>query len=272
VAPSPLALGAQALQHTLLATQTSAVATSHDMPRLSEFACPNDAPIHGLADKPLRLLLTDIGCGALASRSQTTRHTHNTTTSAIPTPSRRKTTYMAGLGNNPVQVFRTCRDLHWDFLRLWTGFELSSSWIKVPCYGLNRNRNYIFIPERCTHPRAADIPLRLSQRVLGVVPCPSLPDQTHTTPQLRLNWRSHGQNTICVQLLSICHSACTRLAAAPSRPLFLTDLDAAPSPLPDQTHTTRWPKKTGGKRDKTPCHCLVPRLRPTPSKQQAACS
>jgi len=37
---------------------------------------------------------------------------------------------------------------------------------------------------------------------LGVVPCPSLPDQTHTTPQLRLNWRSHAQKTICVQLLS----------------------------------------------------------------------
>jgi hypothetical protein len=50
---------------------------------------------------------------------------------------------MAGLGNNPVQGFRTCRDLHWEFLRLWTGFELSSSWIKAPCYGLNRNRNIL---------------------------------------------------------------------------------------------------------------------------------
>jgi hypothetical protein len=50
---------------------------------------------------------------------------------------------MAGLGNNPVQIFRTLRDLHWEFLRLWTGFELPSSWSKVPCYGVNRNRNIL---------------------------------------------------------------------------------------------------------------------------------
>jgi hypothetical protein len=31
---------------------------------------------------------------------------------------------MAGLGDNPVQGFRTLRDLHWEFLRLLTGFEL----------------------------------------------------------------------------------------------------------------------------------------------------
>jgi hypothetical protein len=48
---------------------------------------------------------------------------------------------MAGLGNNPVQVFRTCRDLHWEFLRLRTGFELPSSWIALPDYGSNLNRN-----------------------------------------------------------------------------------------------------------------------------------
>jgi hypothetical protein len=39
---------------------------------------------------------------------------------------------MAGWGNNPVQVFRTLRDLHWEFLRLRTGFELPSSCAKVP--------------------------------------------------------------------------------------------------------------------------------------------
>jgi hypothetical protein len=30
-----------------------------------------------------------------------------------------------------------------EFLRLRTGFELPSSWIKVPCYGFNRNRNIL---------------------------------------------------------------------------------------------------------------------------------
>jgi hypothetical protein len=49
--------------------------------------------------------------------------------------------HMAGLAINPVQVNRTCRDLHWEFLRLWTGFELSSSWVDLPDYGLNLNRN-----------------------------------------------------------------------------------------------------------------------------------
>ena len=51
--------------------------------------------------------------------------------------------HVAGLGNNPVQVLSTGRDLHWEFLRLWTGFELPSSWSILPCYGVNRNRNIL---------------------------------------------------------------------------------------------------------------------------------
>jgi hypothetical protein len=50
---------------------------------------------------------------------------------------------MAGPGNNPVQGFRTKRELHWEFLRLWTGFELPSSWLNLPCYGSNLNRNIL---------------------------------------------------------------------------------------------------------------------------------
>jgi hypothetical protein len=50
---------------------------------------------------------------------------------------------MAGPGNDPVQGFRTSRDLHWEFLRLWTGFELSSSWRRLPCYGADLNRNIL---------------------------------------------------------------------------------------------------------------------------------
>jgi hypothetical protein len=53
---------------------------------------------------------------------------------------------MAGLSNNPVQVFATGRDLHWEFLRLLTGFELPSSWIALPDYGSDLNRNsYCFM-------------------------------------------------------------------------------------------------------------------------------
>jgi hypothetical protein len=43
---------------------------NQDMSRLSTLAYPDDAPIHGLADIPLRLLPTDIGCGTLAPRSR----------------------------------------------------------------------------------------------------------------------------------------------------------------------------------------------------------
>jgi hypothetical protein len=50
---------------------------------------------------------------------------------------------MAGLLITPVLVFRTLRVLHWEFLRLWTGFELSSSWADLPGYGLNLNRNIL---------------------------------------------------------------------------------------------------------------------------------
>jgi hypothetical protein len=48
---------------------------------------------------------------------------------------------MAGPGNNPVQVFATGRANHWEFLRLWTSFELTSSWHTLPAYGTHLNRN-----------------------------------------------------------------------------------------------------------------------------------
>jgi hypothetical protein len=51
--------------------------------------------------------------------------------------------FVAGLRNNPVQVFRTLRGFDWEFLRLRTGFGLSSSWNALPCYGRNRNRNIL---------------------------------------------------------------------------------------------------------------------------------
>jgi hypothetical protein len=50
---------------------------------------------------------------------------------------------MAGLAINPVQGFSTLPDLHWEFLRLWTGFKLSSSWVNLRGYGSNRNRNFL---------------------------------------------------------------------------------------------------------------------------------
>jgi hypothetical protein len=39
---------------------------------------------------------------------------------------------MAGPGKKPVQVYRTGLPLHWEFLRLRTGFELPSSCVDLP--------------------------------------------------------------------------------------------------------------------------------------------
>jgi hypothetical protein len=50
---------------------------------------------------------------------------------------------MAGYRITPVLVFWTGLPLHWEFLRLWTGFELPSSWVNLPCYGSNPNRNIL---------------------------------------------------------------------------------------------------------------------------------
>ena len=50
---------------------------------------------------------------------------------------------MAGYRITPVLVFWTGRAVYWEFLRLWTGFELPSSWVDLPCYGLNLNRNIL---------------------------------------------------------------------------------------------------------------------------------
>jgi hypothetical protein len=50
---------------------------------------------------------------------------------------------MAGYRITPVLVFWTLPDLHWEFLRLWTGFELPSSWRALPAYGANLNRNIL---------------------------------------------------------------------------------------------------------------------------------
>jgi hypothetical protein len=51
--------------------------------------------------------------------------------------------HMAGYRITPVLVFWTLRVRMWEFLRLWAGFELPSSWPALPCYGPNRNRNIL---------------------------------------------------------------------------------------------------------------------------------
>jgi hypothetical protein len=50
---------------------------------------------------------------------------------------------MAGYRITPVLVFWTGRAVYWVKFTSETGFELPSSWINLPCYGLNLNRNIL---------------------------------------------------------------------------------------------------------------------------------
>jgi hypothetical protein len=50
---------------------------------------------------------------------------------------------MAGYRITPVLVFWTGRAVYWVKFTFETGFELSSSWIALPDYGSNLNRNIL---------------------------------------------------------------------------------------------------------------------------------
>ena len=50
---------------------------------------------------------------------------------------------MAEYRITPVLVFWTGLPLHWVKFTFETGFELPSSWVDLPCYGLNLNRNIL---------------------------------------------------------------------------------------------------------------------------------
>ena len=50
---------------------------------------------------------------------------------------------MAGCRITPVLVFWTGLPLYWVKFTFETGFELPSSWVDLPCYGLNLNRNIL---------------------------------------------------------------------------------------------------------------------------------
>jgi hypothetical protein len=50
---------------------------------------------------------------------------------------------MAGYRITPVLVFWALRVLNYVKFTFETGFELPSSWVDLPCYGLNLNRNIL---------------------------------------------------------------------------------------------------------------------------------
>jgi hypothetical protein len=91
---------------------------------------------------PRQQLLADpVKCRQLGSRSGHTRQDAKVGFKILKAGRKEAPLAMAGLGNNPVQGFRTGRAAYLEFLRLRTGFELPSSWRALPCYGASLNRN-----------------------------------------------------------------------------------------------------------------------------------
>jgi hypothetical protein len=82
-------------------------------------------------DAPGRLLCSALSCSIQLACANTAHHES--------APLARQ--HMAGPATNLVQGFRTGRAVYLEFLRLWTGFELPSSWSNLPCYGVNLNRD-----------------------------------------------------------------------------------------------------------------------------------
>jgi hypothetical protein len=50
---------------------------------------------------------------------------------------------MAGYRITPVLIFWTGRAVYWVKFTFETGFELPSSWVNLPAYGSNLNRNIL---------------------------------------------------------------------------------------------------------------------------------
>jgi uncharacterized protein YbdZ (MbtH family) len=213
VAPLPLAL-TQALQHPLLATQASAVATTTCLDYLHSHA----RPMRPSTTLPMYLYACSQRIlGVVPSPLAHRPDTHNTTTSALLTPSRRKNYVPASPGDHR-QMEHTCMPIAPSPVHYFNGYWVWRSALhsqtthgNTHCLRLQPRQGNHDTPRLPAFACPNDAPIHAlpkylyacSQRVLGVVPCPSLPDQTHTTPQLRLNWRSHAQKTIRVQLLSI---------------------------------------------------------------------
>jgi hypothetical protein len=59
----------------------------------------------------------------------------------------RRGVVIAGYRKSVVSVNRTVYHGYFGFLRLETGFELSSSSVNVSCFGSNRNRSSLFFYE-----------------------------------------------------------------------------------------------------------------------------
>jgi hypothetical protein len=192
-----------------------------------------------------------IGCGTLARPSLLAHRpdTHNTTTSAVLTPSRRKNYVPASPGEYR-QMEHTCMTI--APLRCTTS---NGYWVWHPAPRSQTTHGNTATPTACesspgsdnhdmsrlsafAYPNdapihgLADIRIAYSQRIL--VWCPAPRSQTRHTQHHNFGYKlalSRPKNYLRAAPVDFCHNVCIRLAAAPSRPLFLADLDAAPSPL-----------------------------------------
>jgi hypothetical protein len=174
-------------------------------------------------------------------------HTSNTTTSAILTPSRRKNYVPASPGYYR-QMEHTCMPIAPSGALLPTDIGCGALLSLAPrphtatpaaCdsnldsgnHDMSRLSAFACLNDAPIHA----LPIYLyacSQRILGVSPLPLAPrPDTHNTTTSAKLALSRPKSYLRAAPVEFGHSTCIRLTAASFRPLFLTDLGAAPSPL-----------------------------------------
>jgi hypothetical protein len=163
------------------------------MSRLSAFACPNDAPIHSLADIPLRRLPADVGCGTLAPRSQTryTQH-HNLGYTNASTADKLRTCISWRLLSDGAHLHMPIAP---SGALLLTGIGCGTlpvaprphtatptacdSNLDSGNHDMSRLSTFVYLDDTPIYALPTCL-CACSERVLSVVPCPSLPDQIYT--------------------------------------------------------------------------------------------
>jgi hypothetical protein len=214
VAPSPLAPrprpGATATHtHTLLATQTSAVATTTCLDYLHLHACPSDGCAHPWPCRHTSATPPPNGywvwCPHPSLADQT--HTHTTPQRRIyQHPHGGQANYVPASPGDYRQMEHTCMPIAPSGAALLptdigcgTALPLAprphtatptacDSNLDSGNHDMSRLSNFAYLNDAPIHALPTYLhACSCSQRILSVVPCPSLPDQIHTTPQHHLN-------------------------------------------------------------------------------------
>jgi hypothetical protein len=219
--PSPPPFASPSPMHctTPAARDSNLGSGNHDMSRLSTLAYPNDAPIHGLADIPLRLLPTDIGCGTLAPRSRQDTATHSARDPNLDSANHDMSilSALAYLNDSPIHGLTDIPPSTPTSNGCWVWHPRSSHsprhgnthWLlatQTSTVAGNHDMSRLSTPAYLTDAPIhglTDKLLAYFQRVLGGALALAPRTGRHTTPQLWPHKRPHGHQTAYMHLLSM---------------------------------------------------------------------